>query len=80
MPDSTAMYRPTDSAGATADPRTALRLVASESANRAVESGVPITKLGAKNRPGMSTRNYATIKAFLEIAGSPTKSETERSA
>jgi hypothetical protein len=46
---------------------TGLKIDASRAARRAVTMGVPIARLGDKDRGGMKTRNFNTIKAFLDI-------------
>lgn len=47
-----------------------LRIDASKAANRAVAAGVPISRLGDKARRGMRTRNFNTIRAFLDLTES----------
>ena len=44
-----------------------LRIEASKAGNRAVAAKVPVSRLGEKGRAGMNTRNFGTIRAFLDV-------------
>lgn len=55
-----------------------MRREASLAGNRAVAVGVPITRLGDKAGHGMRTKNFGTIRAFLDItAGLVTETAEE---